>query len=81
MRKLQVCWAAAIKGVKVHGFCGAFWPCSAWGRPSGNAKDACDQTQRVPEAEQTFTGWLSVTTTDTAYTVPAAQLGLQSSTL
>jgi hypothetical protein len=28
-------------------------------------KDARDQNQRVPEEEQTFTGWLNVTTVAT----------------
>ena len=50
---------------KVHGFWGAFWPFSAAAGRSGKEKDACDQTQWVPEAEQTFTGWLSVTTVAT----------------
>lgn len=65
----------------VQGFCGVFWPCKACGRPSGNVKDACDQTHRVPDEEQTFTGWPSVTTVATGYTWPAAQLGWQSSIL
>jgi hypothetical protein len=77
----QLCRAAATSVVKVHGFCGAFWPCSAFGRPSGNLNDARDQNQRAPDAEQTFTGWLNVTTAGTGYTGPAAQLGLQASTL
>jgi len=50
---------------KVHGFWSAFWPFSAAAGRSGKEKDACDQTQWVPEAEQTFTGWLSVTTVAT----------------
>jgi len=77
----QLCWAAAINPVKVHGFCGAFWPCNASGRPFGNLNDAWDQNQRVPDEEQTFTGWLNVTTAATGYTGPAAQSGLQASTL
>ena len=77
----QLCWAAAINAVKVHGFCGAFWPCSAFGRPSGNLNDAWDQNQRVPVEEQAFTGWLNVTTAGTGYTGPAAQSGSQASTL
>jgi hypothetical protein len=44
-------------------------------------KDAWAQNQRVPDDEQTFTGWLNVTTVATGYTGPAAQLGLQPSTL
>lgn len=44
-------------------------------------KDARDQNQRVPDEEQTFTGWLSVITVATGYTVPPAQFGLQSSSL
>ena len=64
---------------KVHGFCGALPPCSAWGRPWGNLKDARDQNQRGAAEEQAFTGWLSVTTTGTGYTVPAAQFGWQPS--
>jgi hypothetical protein len=35
----------------------------------------------VPDEEQTFTGWLSVTTVATGYTGPAAQLVLQVSSL
>ena len=70
-----------IRPEKVQGFWGAFWPCSAAGRPSGNVKEACDQTQRVPDGAQTFTGWLSVTVVATEYTWPPAQLGLQSSSL
>ena len=77
----QLCWAAVTSVVKVHGFSGAFWPCSAFGRPLGNLNDARDQNQRVPDAKQTLTGWLNVTTADTGYTGPAAQLGLQASTL
>jgi hypothetical protein len=67
--------------VNVHGLAGAFWPWKADGRPWGNAKEARDQTQWVPDAEQTFTGWLNVTTVDTGTTGPAAQLGLQASSL
>jgi hypothetical protein len=78
---VQLCWAAVISEVKVHGFCGAFWPCSAFGRPAGNLNDAWDQYQRVPDEEQTFTGWLNVITAGTGYTGPAAQLGLQAVTL
>ena len=77
----QLCWAAAISAVKVHGFCGPSWPCSAFGRPFGKLNDTWDQTQWVPDEEQTFTGWLKVTTAGTGYTGPAAQLGLQASTL
>ena len=47
----------------------------------GNLKDARDQNQRVPEAEQTLTGWLNVTTVATSNTSPAAQLGSQSLSL
>jgi len=54
-----------IRAEKVQGFCGAFWPWRALGRPWGNVNDACVQTQRVPEEEQTLTGWLSVTTVAT----------------
>jgi hypothetical protein len=50
---------------KTHGFFGALPPWSAFGRPFGNLKDARDQNQRVPEEEQTFTGWLNVTTVAT----------------
>ena len=67
--------------MKVHGFCGAFWPCSAFGNPSGKLNDTWDQNQRVPEEEQTFTGWLNVIIAGTGYTGPAAQLGWQASTL
>ena len=81
MPQPQLCWAAAITGAKIHGFCGAFWPCSAFGRPSGNRNDARDQNQRVPDEEQTFTGWLKVATTATGYTGPAAQLVMQASNL
>ncbi len=35
----------------------------------------------VPDGEQAFTGWLSVTTAATGYMAPWAQLGLQSSSL
>jgi hypothetical protein len=66
---------------KVHGSCGPFCPCRAFGRPSGNVKDARDHTQCVPDDEQTLTGRLSVTTVATGYTVPPAQLGLQASSL
>jgi hypothetical protein len=40
-----------------------------------------DQNQRAPADEQTLTGWLNVTTVATSDTTPAAQLGLQSSSL
>jgi len=70
-----------ISEAKVHGFCGAFWPCNAFGRPLGNLNDAWDQYQRVPDEEHAFTGWLNVITTGTGYTGPAAQLGLQAFTL
>ena len=66
---------------KVHGFCGALLPCRALGRPFGYVKEACDQNQRVPDAEQTRTGLVSVITVATGYTVPAAQFGLQLSIL
>ncbi len=66
---------------KVHGFCGALPPRSACGRARGNLKDARDQNHRGPEEKQAFTGWLNVTTAGSGYTVPAAQLGLQPSTL
>jgi hypothetical protein len=65
----------------VQGFSGASGPCSAFGRPWGNSNDARDQNHRVPDGEQAFTGWLSVTTAATGYMVPWAQLGLQSSSL
>ena len=65
----------------VQGFCGAASPCRDFGRPFGNLKDARDQNQRIPEPEQTLTGWLNVTTAATSDTTPAAQLGLQSSSL
>ena len=61
----------------VHGFCGALSPCSALGSPFGKVNEALVQYQRGPDDEQTFTGWLSVTTVATGYTGPAAQLGLQ----
>jgi hypothetical protein len=70
-----------ISGLNVHGLVGAFWPETACGKPWGNAKEARDQTQRVPDAEQTLTGWLNVTTVATGTTGPAAQLGLQASSL
>jgi hypothetical protein len=70
-----------ISGVNVHGLVGAFWPVKACGRPWGNVKEARDQTQWVPEEEQTLTGWLNVTTVATGTTGPAAQLGLQASSL
>jgi len=44
-------------------------------------KEARDQTQWVPDEEQTLTGWLNVTTVATGSTGPAAQLGLQASSL
>ena len=43
--------------------------------------DTCDQNQRGPDEEHAFTGWLKVATAATGYTGPAAQLGLQASTL
>jgi hypothetical protein len=73
--------AAVTTEEKTQGFCGAAPPWSDFGRPFGNAKDALDQNQRGPAAEQTLTGWLSVTTVATSDTTPAAQLGLQSSSL
>lgn len=78
---LQPWLAEPVTPVKVQGFCGPPSPCSAFGRPFGYLKDARDQNQRVPDEEQTFTGWLSVITVATGYTVPPAQLGLQSSSL
>ena len=77
----QLWVAAATTDENVQGFCGAAAPWSDFGRPFGNAKDALDQNQRVPAGEQTLTGWLSVTTVATSDTTPAAQLGLQSSSL
>lgn len=77
----QLWVAAATTDENVQGFCGAAPPCRDFGRPSGNVKDARDQNQRVPDAEQTLTGWLSVTTVATSDTTPAAQSGLQSSSL
>jgi hypothetical protein len=65
----------------VQGFCGAPSPCRGFGRPFGNRKDARDQNQRVPAAEQILTGWLNVTTVATSNTSPPAQLGLQSLSL
>ena len=50
---------------KTQGFFGALPPCSALGRPSGDLNEARVQNQRVPDAEQTFTGSLSVTTVAT----------------
>jgi hypothetical protein len=70
-----------IRPEKVQGFCGAFGPVRPGGRPWGKIKNACVQTQRVPDEEHTLTGWLSVTTVANEYTWPAAQLGLQSSSL
>ena len=70
-----------IRLEKVQGFCGAFWPVRGWGRPWRKIKNARVQTQRVPEEEHTLTGWLSDTTVASEYTWPAAQLGLQSSSL
>ena len=78
---LQPWLAALATEEKVHGFCGPPSLCSAFGRPFGYLKDARDQNQRAPDEEQTFTGWVSVITVATEYTVPPAQLGLQSSSL
>lgn len=77
----QLCAAAVTTEENVQGFCGAASPCRDFGRPTRNLKDARDQNQRVPDEEQTLTGWLSVTSMDTGIKTPAAQLGLQSSSL
>jgi len=73
--------AAVTTSENVQGFCGPPSACRGFGRPFGNLNDARDQNQRVPEAEQTLTGWLNVTTVATSNTSPLAQLGLQSSSL
>ena len=57
--------AAETTEKNTHGFSGALPPRSALGRPCGNRNEAQVRTQRVPAAERTLTGWLSVTTAGT----------------
>lgn len=64
----------------MKGFSGAFCPDRAAGRPSGQTKDARVQYSRVLLAVQpALTGLVKVTVTRSACSVPAAQLGVQSS--